>query len=148
MKHLTPGCAAGQTPNLNSYFDLGYGLGFAFAIDSQPLPATPATPTLAAGEGRHSPDFRSVYWFGTTYGPFTPLQAAVVRILWEAWENQTPDVSSDYLLERAGSDTENRSLSMLFTGSKQGRKAWGTLIAASGKGIYRLAEPARERPAA
>ena len=48
---------------------------------------------LPASESRdevaHSPDFRSVIWFGTKY-QFSPTQAASVRCLWQAWEDGFP----------------------------------------------------------
>jgi hypothetical protein len=86
---------------------------------------------------RHSPDFRSVRWFGTDYA-FTAYQAACVKILWDAWERGTPDVAGETLLERTGS--ESRKLRDVFKNSR----AWKTVIArGETKGSYRLAEPSR-----
>lgn len=51
---------------------------------------------------RHSPDFRSVNINGMEY-TFTAGQAACVKILWEAYENHTPEVGQETLLEKSGS---------------------------------------------
>jgi hypothetical protein len=90
--------------------------------------------------GRHSIDFASVRWGGELYG-FSPTQARVVRLLWEAWENGVPDIHQATLLDRAGS--ECRQLRSLF----KGHPAWGTLIVASPlvKGAYRLNDMATDR---
>lgn len=93
-----------------------------------------------AGPCRHSPDFRSVYWYGEVF-TFTGLQAAVVSILWEAWENDTPDVGGEYLLDRAGSSRDSR-LDTLF----QGHAAWQTLIRSRNKGSYYLHVPDGIKP--
>ncbi|WLD12823.1 hypothetical protein [Planctellipticum variicoloris] len=86
-------------------------------------------------EPTHSPDFASVNWFGTPY-KFTPTQSACVRVLWEAWENRTPDVGQDTILVEAGSN--NNRLYAVF----RGNRAWGVMIITSSKGRYRLnAEP-------
>ena len=52
----------------------------------------------------HSPDFRTINWYGTPY-KLTATQAAVVRVLWEARDNGTPDVGQHTLLEEAGSES-------------------------------------------
>ncbi len=88
---------------------------------------------------RHSPDFRSVVWFGDEYS-FTGNQAACVKVLWEAWKNGTPDVSDATLLEAAGIETKR--LDHVF---KQGRHpAWGVVIVAGAtKGTHRLHAPGK-----
>ena len=91
---------------------------------------------LTLPPARHSPDFRSLYWFGTTY-LFTPMQAAIVAILWEAWQNGTPDVGGEYLLENAGCDREAKRMDAVFAGCE----AWGAAVQSRSKGSYRLAEP-------
>jgi hypothetical protein len=105
------------------------------------VPLDPAT--LARGPqkplARHSPDFRSVYWYGTAYGPFTPTQAAVISILWEAWENGTPDVGGDYLMERAGSDRSDQRVASVFGVTEEGNRFWSQVITSGAKGSYRLA---------
>ncbi len=84
---------------------------------------------------RHSIDFRSVNWFGAAYS-FTPGQAAVVRLLWEARDNQTPDVGQETLLEAGGS--EGSRLADLF----REHTAWATLIVpGTSRGTFRLAAP-------
>jgi hypothetical protein len=115
-------CEAGRAAQLPNAAGLG------------PKPA--ATPATAArpAEARHSPDFRSVHWYGGDF-TFTPTQAACVGVLWEAWENGTPNVSLDYLLERAGS--EGKRLSDLF----KHNPAWKTMIVTVKKGTYRLRPP-------
>ncbi len=96
-----------------------------FPVDGRP-PSRPA---------RHSPDFRSVHWFGTDYY-FSTGQAACVKRLWEAWEQGTPDVGQDKILVDA--EVECKRLVDLF----RGHPAWGTMILRSGpKGLYRLQEP-------
>lgn len=88
-------------------------------------------PTDAA----HSDDFRSVRWFGETYS-FSAQQAACIKILWDNWEQGTPDVSGEYLLETC--DSSSARVTDLF----KRHKAWGAMIASGGsKGTYRLQEP-------
>jgi hypothetical protein len=83
---------------------------------------------------RHSPDFRSAYWFGVDYR-FTSGQSDAIEILWEAWENKTPEVGENYILETIGLDTEH--LKNIF----QGHPAWGAMIQPGGtKGSFRLVE--------
>ncbi len=84
---------------------------------------------------KHSPDFRSVNWFGALY-EFTPQQAACVKMLWEAWKNGTPTVGDATVLETAGSDAER--LPLVF----RDHLALGTMIIdGQTKGTHRLADP-------
>ncbi len=86
---------------------------------------------------RHSADFRSVHWFNTDY-TFTSSQAAVVGVLWIAWENGTPDVGQETILAEAKLDTKR--LPDLF----KGHRAWGTMIVSGEtKGAFRLQKPAK-----
>jgi hypothetical protein len=90
----------------------------------------------------HSPDFRSVNWFGTKYR-FTPNQAACVQVLWGAWERGVPDVGGETLLQAADASTQR--IDVVF----RGNAAWGTMIVGykqSGgtKGSYRLTETIAE----
>src|SRR4029077_3051897 len=79
----------------------------------------------------HSPDFRSVNWFGTKYS-FTPMQAVCLKTLWVAWEKGTPDVGDGYVLENAASDSER--LPLVF----RNHSAWGTMIVdGATKGTHR-----------
>jgi hypothetical protein len=85
---------------------------------------------------RHSEDFRSVYWFGSDH-TFTPTQAACVRVLWQAWENGTPEIGQATILEHPAVDSESSRLSDLF----KGHPAWKTMIVTgTTAGTYRLAE--------
>jgi hypothetical protein len=83
----------------------------------------------------HSPDFRAVCWHGKHYR-FTATRAAVVKVLWEAWETGTPEVGGALLLEAAGS--ESGRLRDLFRGCD----AWDDgVIGPAGKGTFRLYAP-------
>lgn len=82
---------------------------------------------------RHSPDFRSVHWDGTDHA-FTANQAAIVKQLWEAYENGTPDVGGDTLL--VGADADTKQIKDVF----KKHPAWRSMIVeGSTKGTYRLA---------
>lgn len=86
-------------------------------------------------EAMHSPDFRSVQWYGVTYS-FTANQAAVVKSLWEAWKQETPEVGDKYLLEAA--DCNSDRLDLVFRNCP----AWNVMIVTGNtKGTRRLAEP-------
>lgn len=112
-----------------------------------PAPKKPEADKVAAGHGgdqqaRHSPDFRSVFWFGERYS-FTGNQAKCVRILWEAWENETPDVSGAFILEELDIQDSSGRLDQVFRnpGGKGYHPAWGTMIVpGQTKGTYRLKE--------
>jgi hypothetical protein len=109
----------------------------AAAVGEPPPAAPPPTPgpsPAPTGFPRHCKDFRFVHWFGTDY-TFTPTQAAVVRQLWEAWEDGTPGLGQETLLEGAGSTGDR--LRDVFRGSP----AWGTLVVPLGKGLFALAPP-------
>jgi hypothetical protein len=83
----------------------------------------------------HSDDFRSVVWFGTPYS-FTSKQAACVKILWEHWERNVPEVGGAYVLEEAGSAGDR--LDHIF----RDHPAWGRMIVLGNtKGAYRLNQP-------
>jgi len=82
----------------------------------------------------HSPDFRSVNWGGNQYS-FTNNQAAYVKMLWEAWENGTPEVGQAYL--QTAIDSES-ALRHLF----RNHPAWRTMIVPGNtKGTFRLQLP-------
>lgn len=83
----------------------------------------------------HSSDFRSVRWHGGEY-TFSGPQAACVRILWENWEQGTPDVGGETLIEAIDSNASR--VTDLF----KRHEAWGTMIVPGRrKGTYRLQEP-------
>ena len=81
---------------------------------------------------RHSPDFRTVRWYGKTYH-FTPAQSLIVAQLWTAWENGTPRMGAASLLEAA--DMVSDRIADLF----KGHAAWGKLVMFS-PGLYWLEE--------
>jgi len=89
----------------------------------------------------HALGFGSVRWGGQTFGPFTTMQAAVIRVLWEHFEQGTPDIAQAEILEaidpERSSEIEPTKLRSLF----QDSDAWGVLIVQSRKGLYRLTDP-------
>ena len=118
------------------YLDVTFrsGLHLTHPI-SLPLPVAVAPEKPKRNPARHSQDFRSVCWFGAEF-TFTALQAAVLRVLWEAWEDGTPEVGRETILQAAGSESER--LRDVF----RDHPAWGTLIVTgSQRGTYLLAEP-------
>jgi hypothetical protein len=86
----------------------------------------------------HSPDFRSLSWFGTEYF-LTEKQAKVVKALWEAREKGSPDVAQEFLLRAC--DSDGVRLVDLFRRSP----AWGSLIVSCRRGAYRLPDPPENR---
>lgn len=81
----------------------------------------------------HSPDYRTVSWHGRHF-VLTPKQAAVVKVLWDAWESGTPQVGQHYLLEAC--ESPGGRLRDVFRDSP----AWGTLVVSEGGGMYKLAD--------
>ena len=101
---------------------------------SSEVSATDPAKVLPTSEA-HSVDFRSVKWLGIPY-EFTPQQAACIKVLWEAFENETPSIGDASILEAAESDAER--LGLVF----RSHAAWGTMIVEGRtKGTHRLAEP-------
>lgn len=84
----------------------------------------------------HSSDFHSVNWFGTKYC-FTSTQAACVKVLWENWEQETPNVGEATILDRAGSSGSR--LRDVFQKGKH--PAWKRMIVSPKKGTYCLTPP-------
>ena len=83
----------------------------------------------------HSPDFRSVNWYGTPY-QFSRTQALCVKVLWEASESGARDVGDATILRIADSDAMR--LPLVF----RGNPAMGAMIVeGSTKGTHRLAGP-------
>lgn len=106
--------------------------------DSVRLPASArccvGTERARPAQATHSPDFRSLNWYGDPY-KFSAVQAAVVKVLWEARDNGTPDVGQQALLEEAGS--ESTRLVDVF----KRNEAWGIVIVpGESAGTYRLGE--------
>ena len=104
----------------------------------EPIPYSVAP--QPARDRQHGPDFRNVVWDGVAYS-LTATQAAVVRVLWEAHEQGTPEVGQSWLLAEVESGAAR--LRDLFR-EGAGREAWGTLVVMARPGVYRLAPP---RPA-
>jgi hypothetical protein len=99
-----------------------------FRPELPPLPA----PRKRLPPRRHGPGFACVAWDGTLY-TFSPLQGAVVRILWKAWRRGVPAVRQEYLLDAVGSDGNH--LRSIF----RDHPAWGALIApGEAKGTFQL----------
>jgi hypothetical protein len=87
----------------------------------------------------HSPDFRSVNWFGMPY-TFTTNQAKCIAILWRAWENGTPDVGGAAVVTDA--DAPHTRFVDVFKSKGKMHPAWNTMIVSQAKGAYRLADHA------
>ncbi|HEX5272039.1 MAG TPA: hypothetical protein VFW33_16195 [Gemmataceae bacterium] len=124
-------------------------LNFSYTVDdatdaATAAPAAPTDTSISAPVAkspfvaRHSADFRSVVWNGIRYGPFTPTQAAVIAILWEAFENDTPDVGSGYVMERAGSDRSDQRVASVFGVTAEGQRFWSEVVTSKARGSYRL----------
>ncbi len=97
-----------------------------------PVPVVP--PRRELPPRRHSLDFRSASWDGAD-GEFTATQARILETLWNAYEDGTPDVSGERLLEDAGAERTARIRDLW-----RGHGWWGRVIVTGGtKGTYRLA---------
>ncbi len=81
---------------------------------------------------RPGPGFACLLWHGTLYH-FTATQSKVIKVLYRAWKQGTPDVRWELLSEASGSDCGR--LQDLF----KEHPAWGNLVV-SGliKGTFRL----------
>jgi hypothetical protein len=108
-----------------------------------PPATTPATPARDAPPppppARHGRDFRSVNWFGALYS-FTGNQAAIVKVLWEEWEKDTPEVGLKTLLADSGVDSDR--VQDVFKEKGVIHPAWGAMIIpGKTKGTLRLQPP-------
>ena len=99
----------------------GEGIAGAGLVNLWEDPGLKATEVNPGPDAAHSPDFRSVRWFGQTY-TFSPNQAACVKLLWENWESKTPEVGLHCILETAG--VVATPPDHVF----RGHAAWGTMI--------------------
>jgi len=90
----------------------------------------------AESDTGHSPDFRSVRWFGQKF-KFTPMQAACIKLLYENWLNGTPVIGEQTILESVGSSSNH--LRDVF--EKKRHPAWGPMLRPARKGTFRLAKP-------
>lgn len=87
-----------------------------------------------AQDARHSLDFASVRWDGVELS-FSPMQAAIVKLLWEAAANGTPELHASTLLVEADSRLQENRLDPLFFR----HPAWKSLIVrGKRRGTYRL----------
>jgi hypothetical protein len=85
-------------------------------------------------DARHSPDFSTVLWNGVEH-TFTPTQAAIVEMLWNALADGVPEIHANTLLAHAESDIRDGHLGPLF----RRNPAWKTLIVhGKRRGTYRL----------
>lgn len=99
---------------------------------NQEKASSPKSPTPLA---RHSLDFRCFYWHDQLFA-FTDMQAPMVKLLWEAYENGTPDIGSETLLETV--DAKSSRLVDIF----RDNPAWGKMIVdGATKGSKRIADP-------
>ncbi len=110
-------------------------------VEGGVLPARAAALGIKTGMGDndvgHSDDFRSLKWFGETYS-FTVNQAPVVKMLYENWQNGTPDVGNETLLSAVDHEFPPERLSVLF----RDHPAWGTIIVSgTTKGTRKLQSP-------
>ena len=81
-----------------------------------------------------SPDYRSVVFHGETI-PLSTMQAEAVRVLNEAFEHGTPEVSAAFVLVQI--ESKSQRLRDVFKGA--GSRAWGRLIiTGEGKGTVRI----------
>lgn len=102
--------------------------------DDEDSPVGPVGSDRHKSGPRHSPDFASVF-DGQTQYTFNGSQRAVIKLLWEGRENDTPSLSKEYLLEESGSTSDR--LRDIF----RDHPAWGKLIVAGNGGTYRLQFP-------
>lgn len=83
---------------------------------------------------RHSLDFASVLWNGVEHA-FSPMQAAIVRLLREALADGTPDLHASTLLAEVDSKLRENRLDPLFFR----HPAWKTMIIrGKRRGTFRL----------
>lgn len=85
-------------------------------------PARPANAWAAGDAPKQLDGCRQVYWPGLGAYTFSPKQAAVVQVLWDAWRDGVPCVPQDRLLRAA--DSDGTRVRDLFSRSP----AWGALI--------------------
>lgn len=83
---------------------------------------------------RHSPDFRSVKWFGTSYS-FNATEAAIVEELWRAWEKGVPKVGAGRLLSATDHITDKVAEVL------KRNPAWRSMVQSDDRGVYWLQEP-------
>jgi len=96
-------------------------------------------PSVAPEEPyKHSDDFRSIKWNQNAF-TFTRNQARCVKLLWQAWKNDTPEIDGLTVVTQA--DVSQNRLVDVFKGKDGMHPAWNTLIVSGAtKGSYRLAD--------
>ena len=85
-----------------------------------------------------SEHYDSVNWYGTPY-TFTTPQAAVVKVLWEAWKAGKPSVLGVDLIDAA--DSHGSRLRDIFKSGGNVNPAWNKMITKEGKSHYKLSPP-------
>jgi hypothetical protein len=128
--------AGGKPPQMSLRFDgwaltLTSGEQQAAAGDGATSSATAPVSGLAA-EPWHDDDFATAGWPTLGTFAFTPMQATVFRVLWEARAAGRPLVPQAELIAACG--TEQTRISYLF----RGHPAWQVLILSGPRGAYRL----------
>jgi hypothetical protein len=114
------------------------------------LETAPATAVMIPKESvdkeqyKHSPDFTSVVWEGQSYTFTRGQQAECIRLLWQAWENNTPVLAEKDIGSTIEAENNNFQLSKVFRKKKKGggyehHPAWGTMIQKANKGSFQLA---------
>ena len=82
----------------------------------------------------HSPNFRSVTWFGQIY-TFNPTQAKIIKLLWDGEKHQSNIAAA------INSFAGKYRLIDSFRRNKKYHHAWRTMIKHLGQGVYTLAKP-------
>jgi hypothetical protein len=90
------------------------------------------------------PDFRQVVWAKKRPRPgfhFSPLQAKVISVLWDAFCSGRPVVSIRHIIDAIGTERNNPSITSIFRAGVQMNQAMHVMILNVGKGLWRLADP-------
>lgn len=114
------------------------GVYFEIDLDNGQKVRIPIHPKRSDGEpaNRHYNEFRSVYWNGISY-TFSPLQAAVVKILWGAYCDGQFEVLQSQILTAIGSQSPR--LADLYRRNNVAHAAWNEMIVQGElEGSYRL----------
>lgn len=111
--------------------------------EDQGLPALTSQPEALTMQPVVSEDFCSLT-IGEQRYIFSPTQAAVVRILWNAWVARTPAVFGESILEGSGSQGA-RVRDIFKISGKEMHPAWGKLIVKDGRNRYFLNFPEKSR---
>jgi hypothetical protein len=85
----------------------------------------------------HAKDFTSITWGGKKYEFKKGRQAACIRALWSAWEEDGSGLGEETIAEEIGSDAKKLRLAHVF----RGHPAFGTIIKPTGRGVFSLVPP-------